>query len=75
MGKIKETDLQERWILQSYFTPAIAPGHQHGKAAAPTDTIAPTSMGARQRQTGAADPSGGRHDMRLTNTKHFGLVS
>lgn len=36
MGKIKETDLEQCWTLQSYFTPAL--GHHYEKVTAPTDT-------------------------------------
>lgn len=42
MGKIKETDLEQLWILQSYFTLARALGHHHEKVTAPTDTASLT---------------------------------
>lgn len=67
VGKIKETDLQECWFLQK------SPGHHHGKAAAPTDTISPTQEHCNV--TRCADPSSGRHDMHMTNRKHLGLVA
>lgn len=42
MGKIKETDLEQLWILQSYFTLARILGHHHEKVTAPTDTASLT---------------------------------
>lgn len=73
MGKIKETELQQRWILQSYFTPARAPGHHHGKATAPTDTI--SSAQEHCKATWELLTPLGRHDTCVKNTKHFAFLN